>query len=116
MFIDYNQNAPDRTVASAYSVRPTPDARVSTPLTWAEVPQVDPAAFTIDTVAARLGEHGDPAADTASHAGTLAGLLELAQRDADAGLPDAPWPPNFPKMPGEAKRVAPSRARPTDTR
>ncbi len=116
VFIDYNQNAPDRTVASAYSVRPTPDARVSTPLTWAEVPEVDPAAFTIDTVAARLGEHGDPAADTASQAGTLAGLLELAQRDADAGLPDAPWPPNFPKMPGEAKRVAPSRARQTDPR
>ncbi len=111
VFIDYNQNAPDRTVASAYSVRPTEDARVSTPITWDELPDVEPGAFTIDTVAERLGAHGDPAADMESHAGTLEKLLEQAQRDEDAGLPDAPWPPNFPKMPGEAKRVAPSRAR-----
>ncbi len=116
VFIDYNQNAPDRTVASAYSVRPTPDARVSTPITWAEVPDVDPGAFTIDTVAQRLAEFGDPAADAESHRGRLTQLLELAQRDADAGLPDAPWPPNFPKMPGEATRVAPSRAKHPETR
>jgi bifunctional non-homologous end joining protein LigD len=111
VFIDYNQNAPDRTVASAYSVRATPDARVSTPLAWDEVADVEPEAFTMDTVADRIREHGDPAAGMAAHAGTLASLLTQAQRDADAGLPDAPWPPNFPKMPGEAKRVAPSRAR-----
>jgi bifunctional non-homologous end joining protein LigD len=111
VFIDYNQNAPDRTVASAYSVRATPDARVSTPLAWDEVADVEPEAFTIDTVADRIRERGDPAAGMAAHAGTLASLLAQAQRDADAGLPDAPWPPNVPKMPGEAKRVAPSRAR-----
>jgi bifunctional non-homologous end joining protein LigD len=111
VFIDYNQNAPDRTVASAYSVRPTPDARVSTPISWDEVRDVDPGSFTIDTVAQRLTEHGDPAADMESQAGSLEPLLELARRDEAAGLPDAPWPPNFPKMPGEAKRVAPSRAR-----
>jgi bifunctional non-homologous end joining protein LigD len=111
VFIDYNQNAPDRTVASAYSVRPTPDARVSTPITWDEVSHVDPGAFTIDTVVQRLQDRGDPAADMESQAGSLDQLLALAQRDEAAGLPDAPWPPNFPKMPGEAKRVAPSRAR-----
>jgi bifunctional non-homologous end joining protein LigD len=111
VFIDYNQNAPDRTVASAYSVRPTPEARVSTPITWDEVPDVDPDAFTIDTVAQRLADLGDAAADMESSAGSLDRLLALAQRDQDAGLPDAPWPPNFPKMPGEAKRVSPSRAR-----
>jgi hypothetical protein len=113
VFIDYNQNAPDRTVASAYSVRATPDARVSVPLAWEEVPDVEPAALTIDTVAARVTQLGDPAAAMAAHAGSLAGLLALAEADAAAGLPDAPWPPNFPKMPGEAKRVAPSRARRT---
>lgn len=111
VFVDYNQNAPDRTVASAYSVRPTPDARVSTPISWDEVPDVEPGAFAIDTVPARLAERGDLTADMESHAGPIDPLLSLAQRDEDAGLPDAPWPPNFPKMPGEAKRVAPSRAR-----
>jgi bifunctional non-homologous end joining protein LigD len=111
VFIDYNQNAPDRTVASAYSVRPTSDARVSTPLSWDEVPDVEPEAFTIDTVADRIRQHGDPSANMDQHASSLTKLLALAQRDEDAGLPDAPWPPNFPKMPGEAKRVAPSRAR-----
>jgi DNA primase len=111
VFIDYNQNAPDRTVASAYSVRATPDARVSTPLAWDEVADVEPEAFTIDTVAARLAARGDPSAGMADAAASLDQLLALAQRDEAAGLPDAPWPPNFPKMPGEAKRVAPSRAR-----
>ncbi|WP_249011011.1 non-homologous end-joining DNA ligase [Conexibacter sp. DBS9H8] len=111
VFVDYNQNAPDRTVASAYSVRPTADARVSTPVHWAEVPDLDPAAFTIDTVPERVAAHGDPSADRRSAAGSLARLLALAQHDEAAGLPDAPWPPNFPKMPGEAPRVAPSRAR-----
>ncbi len=111
VFIDYNQNGRDRTVASAYSVRPTPDARVSTPLHWDEVPDVDPAELRIDTVPARLAAVGDPSADMDQDHGSLAGLLALADRDEAAGLPDAPWPPQTPKMPGEAKRVAPSRAR-----
>ncbi|HET9073749.1 MAG TPA: non-homologous end-joining DNA ligase [Solirubrobacteraceae bacterium] len=111
VFVDYNQNAPDRTVACAYSVRPTPDARVSTPLTWAEVPDVEPETLTISTVAARIARCGDPAADMDGARASLAGLLALAARDEADGLPDAPWPPNFPKMPGEARRVSPSRAR-----
>jgi DNA primase len=111
VFVDYNQNARDRTVASAYSVRPTPDARVSTPLRWDEVADVEAAELRIDTVPARVAQHGDPSADIDSHAGSLAGLLELARRDEEAGLGDAPWPPNFPKQPGEPKRVQPSRAR-----
>jgi DNA ligase D len=112
IFIDYNQNAPDRSVASAYSVRPVPDARVSTPLSWDEVPEVDPAAFTIDTVTDRLATHGDPAAEMDAQSGSLASLVQLAERDQEAGLADAPWPPNYAKMPGEPKRVAPSRAKP----
>ena len=111
VFIDYNQNARDRTVASAYSIRPTPDARVSTPLEWAEVADVEPAELRIDTVPARVRSVGDPSAEIDAHAGSPAALLELARRDEDAGLPDAPWPPNFRKMPGEASRVQPSRAR-----
>jgi DNA ligase D len=111
VFVDYNQNARDRTVASAYSVRPTPDARVSAPLRWEEVADVEAAELRIDTVPARVAELGDPSAEIDAHAGSLAGLLELADRDEAAGLPDAPWPPNFRKMPGEAKRVQPSRAR-----
>jgi bifunctional non-homologous end joining protein LigD len=111
VFVDYNQNMRDRTVASAYSVRPTPDARVSTPLRWDEVPDVDPAELTITTVPARVAEHGDPAADMDAHPGSLSALLQLAQRDEDAGLPDAPWPPHFRKQAGEPKRVQPSRAR-----
>jgi bifunctional non-homologous end joining protein LigD len=113
VFIDYNQNARDRTMASAYSVRPVPDARVSTPLHWEEVPDVDAEELRIDTVPARLEQLGDPAAgiDEPENTGSLAKLLEQAQRDEDAGLPDAPWPPNFKKMPGEASRVQPSRAR-----
>jgi DNA ligase D-like protein (predicted polymerase) len=111
VFIDYNQNARDRTVASAWSVRPTPDARVSTPLRWEDVPDVEPAELRLDTVPAHLAAHGDPTAEIDAHAGSLTQLLELAQRDEDAGLPDAPWPPNFRKQKGEAKRVQPSRAR-----
>jgi DNA ligase D-like protein (predicted polymerase) len=112
VFVDYNQNARDRTVASAYSVRPTPDARVSTPLSWEEVPDVEPAELRIDTVPDLVARCGDPAVDMDAHAGSLSALLEQAQRDEDAGLPDAPWPPHFRKQAGEAKRVAPSRARP----
>jgi len=111
VFVDYNQNAKDRTVASAYSVRPLRDARVSTPLTWDEVPGCDPAAFTIETVPARFAEVGDPWAGMNEAIGSLEPLLELAARDEAAGLPDAPWPPNYEKMPGEAPRVQPSKRR-----
>ena len=111
VFIDYNQNARDRTVASAYSVRPTPDARVSCPVSWKEVPAVDPAAFTIDTMHARFASFGDPAAGIDDHAGRLDGLLELAARDEAGGLGDAPWPPHFPKEAGEPPRVQPSKRR-----
>jgi bifunctional non-homologous end joining protein LigD len=111
VFVDYNQNAKDRTVASAYSVRPTPDARVSAPLTWAEVPDCDPAAFTIDTMPQRYAEIGDPAAGIDDVVGSLEQLLELAARDEAAGLPDAPWPPHFEKQAGEAPRVQPSKRR-----
>jgi bifunctional non-homologous end joining protein LigD len=111
VFVDYNQNAKDRTVASAYSVRPLPDARVSMPLTWDEVPTCDPALFTLATAPARFASVGDPWASMDSAAGSLDGLLELAARDEAAGLPDAPWPPNYDKQPGEAPRVQPSKRR-----
>jgi bifunctional non-homologous end joining protein LigD len=111
VFVDYNQNAKDRTVASAYSIRPVPDARVSTPLTWAEVPACDPAEYTIDTVPARFAALGDPWAEMDEAAGSLEGLLELARRDEAAGLPDAPWPPHYEKQTGEAPRVQPSKRR-----
>ena len=111
VFIDYNQNARDRTVASAYSVRPVPDARVSCPLAWDEVADVDPSALRLDTVAARVAAQGDPGASIDDHAGRLDSLLELARRDEQGGLGDAPWPPNFPKTATEPPRVSPSRAR-----
>jgi len=109
VFVDYNQNAKDRTVASAYSVRPTPDARVSAPLRWDEVRDCDPAAFTIDTMPARYAEIGDPGADIDDTVGSLDRLLELAGADQAAGLPDAPWPPHFEKQAGEQPRVQPSK-------
>jgi DNA ligase D-like protein (predicted polymerase) len=118
VFVDYNQNAKDRTVASAYSVRPTPDARVSAPLWWDEVPGCDPAAFTIDTMPQRYAEIGDPGAGIDEAVGSLDKLLELAEADKAAGLPDAPWPPHFEKQAGEAARVQPSKRRaspPADT-
>jgi bifunctional non-homologous end joining protein LigD len=111
VFIDYNQNARDRTVASAYSVRAVHDARVSCPLAWDEVPDVDPAELRLDTVPARLRERGDPAAEIDEHPGSLEALLELAARDEREGLGDAPWPPHFRKQKGEPARVQPSRAR-----
>jgi bifunctional non-homologous end joining protein LigD len=113
VFLDYNQNAKDRTTCSAYSVRALPDARVSTPLTWEEVPDSNPADFTLFTVPARFAKIGDPHAEMDSAAGSLEKLLELAARDEAAGLKDAPWPPHFRKMEGEAPRVMPSRARGT---
>jgi bifunctional non-homologous end joining protein LigD len=111
VFIDYNQNARDRTVASAYSVRAVPDARVSCPLDWEEVADVEPAELTLRTVPARLAERGDPAAGIDEHPGSLDGLLDLAARDEREGLGDAPWPPHFRKQKGEPKRVQPSRAK-----
>jgi bifunctional non-homologous end joining protein LigD len=111
VFVDYNQNAKDRTVASAYSVRPTPDARVSAPLRWEEVPDCDPAAFTIDTVPRRYAELGDLGAGIDGAIGSLDRLLQLAAEDEAAGLPDAPWPPHFEKQEGEQPRVQPSKRR-----
>ncbi len=114
VFIDYNQNARDRTVASAYSVRPVPDARVSCPLWWDEVAEVEPAELTVRTVPARVATLGDPGAGIDEAVGSLAGLLDLAAEDEASGLGDAPWPPSFPKQRGEPRRVQPSRARPAD--
>jgi bifunctional non-homologous end joining protein LigD len=111
VFIDYNQNARDRTVASAYSVRAVADARVSCPLDWDEVADVDPAELRLDTVPARLRERGDPSAEIDEHQGDLQALLELAARDERDGLGDAPWPPHFRKQKNEPRRVQPSRAR-----
>lgn len=111
VFLDYNQNAKDRTTCSAYSVRPLPDARVSMPLRWEEVEECDPADFNVLTAPQRFAELGDAHADMDQHAGSLEKLLELAARDESEGLGDAPWPPHFRKMAGEAPRVAPSRAR-----
>ena len=111
VFIDYNQNARDRTVASAYSVRPTPDGRVSCPLTWDEVDDFDPRDLTIRTVPARFAKLGDPHADIDRAAGTLDAALDLAARDEREGLGDAPWPPHFPKASGEPRRAQPSRRR-----
>ena len=113
VFLDYNQNAKDRTTCSAYSVRPLPDARVSTPLQWEEVPDCDPADFTVATVPARFAKLGDPHASIDAAPGSLQKLVELATRDEAAGLGDAPWPPHFRKVEGEAPRVAPSRAKGT---
>jgi DNA ligase D-like protein (predicted polymerase) len=113
VFIDYNQNARDRTVASAWSVRPTSDARVSMPLEWGEVDACDPAAFTLATAPARFAERGDPAAGIDDAAGSLDGLLALSASQEAAGLGDAPWPPHYRKQRDEPPRVAPSRRRPS---
>ncbi len=111
VFVDYNQNAKDRTVASAYSVRPVPQARVSAPLRWDEVPGCDPGAFTIATMPERFAAIGDLWAGMDACAGSLDQLLDLAEQDKAAGLPDAPWPPHFARAEGEEPRVQPSRRR-----
>ena len=111
VFLDYNQNAKDRTTCSAYSVRPLPDARVSAPLHWEEVPDSNPADFTVQTMPQRFQTLGDPHSTIDQHAGSLDALLELAARDEHEGLGDAPWPPHFAKAAGEPSRVAPSRAK-----
>ena len=115
VFLDYNQNAKDRTVASAYSVRPLPDARVSTPLTWDEVPTVEAEAFTIATVPARFAAIGDPGAGIDDAVGSLEALLELSRKHEAEGEGDAPWPPNYAKQAGEPPRVQPSRKRRPDS-
>jgi DNA ligase D-like protein (predicted polymerase) len=111
VFIDYNQNAKDRTVASAYSVRPTPNARVSAPLSWEEVADCDPDAYTIDTMAERFERIGDPWAGIDEAAGSLEPVLELAAQHEAAGFGDAPWPPQYAKQLGEPPRVQPSKRR-----
>jgi bifunctional non-homologous end joining protein LigD len=111
IFIDYNQNAKDRTVASAYSVRPVPDARVSAPVTWDELPSCEMGDFTLATVPARFRTIGDPGAGIDDAVGSLDALLELSARQERAGLGDAPWPPHYAKAAGEPPRVTPSRAR-----
>jgi DNA ligase D-like protein (predicted polymerase) len=111
VFLDYNQNAKDRTVASAYSVRPTADARVSAPLAWDEVPACEPADFTLSSMPSRFAGIGDRHAGIDAHPGSLERLLELSARHEREGLGDAPWPPHYRKQPGEPKRVQPSKAR-----
>jgi bifunctional non-homologous end joining protein LigD len=111
VFLDYNQNAKDRTTCSAYSARPLPDARVSTPLHWHEVPNCEPEEFTVLTIPKRFTEIGDPHTGIDTAPGSLEKLLELAARDEAEGLGDAPWPPHYRKMEGEPRRVAPSRAK-----
>ena len=116
VFLDYNQNAKDRTVASAYSVRPTPDARVSTPLRWEEVPGCQPEAFTIDTAPERFAQVGDPSDGIDQAVGSLEPLLELAAQHEAAGFADAPWPPHFVKQASEPDRVQPSKRRTPEDR
>jgi DNA ligase D len=113
VFVDFNQNAPHKTVIGAWTVRPTPGGQVSTPFRWEELEQLDPAALTLATVPGRVAETGDPWLEMAESPQSLEPLLELHRRDMQAGLMDAPWPPVYPKMPNEPPRVAPSRARKT---
>jgi bifunctional non-homologous end joining protein LigD len=111
VFLDYNQNAKDRTIASAYSVRPTPDARVSAPITWEEIDACEPEDFTLATMPPRFAAIGDPHAAIDQHPCSLASVLELSAQQEREGLGDAPWPPNYKKQPGEPARVQPSRRR-----
>src|SRR5256714_10187000 len=111
VFVDYNQNAKDRTVASAYSVRPTPDARVSAPLSWDEVDSADPEDFTLGTMPKRFAKIGDRHADMDTKPGSLDALLEMSARQEREGQGDAPWPPHYRKQPGEPPRVQPSKSR-----
>jgi DNA ligase D len=113
VFIDFNQNAPHKTIFGAWSVRARPGAQVSTPFRWEELDVIEPDRLTIATVPTRVRRDGDPWTAMTAHPQTLEPLLALHERDRAAGLPDAPWPPVYPKMPGEPPRVAPSRARKT---
>src|SRR5581483_1944220 len=111
VFIDFNQNAPHKTIFGAWSVRARPGAQVSTPFRWDELEAIHPDALTMANVPARVAAEGDPWASAAAHPQSLEPLLEMHRRDTAAGLADAPWPPVYPKMPGEPPRVAPSRAK-----
>jgi DNA primase len=111
VFVDFNQNAPHKTVFGAWSVRARPGAQVSTPFAWDELESISPDALTMVTVPARVQAQGDPWAPLNADPQSLEPLLAMSARDRDAGLADAPWPPVYPKMPGEPPRVAPSRAR-----
>jgi bifunctional non-homologous end joining protein LigD len=113
VFVDYNQNAKDRTIAGAYSVRPTPDARVSAPLAWSELPACEPAEFTLATMPARFARIGDRHAGIDVEKGSLEPLLDLFDKQ---GMGDAPWPPQYKKAPGEPTRVQPSRRKPSPAR
>jgi DNA primase len=113
VFVDFNQNAPHKTIFGAWCVRARPGAQVSTPFGWDELPSIDPDALTMATVPARVAAAGDPWAAMDAEPQSLEPVLELHRRDQVAGLQDAPWPPVYPKMPGEPPRVAPSRARKT---
>ena len=109
VFIDFNQNAPHKTVFGAWSVRPRAGGQVSTPFSWDELPAVHPDELTLVVVPARVERDGDPWAGMAAHPQSLEPLLDRSKRDLDSGLMDAPWPPVYPKMPGEPPRVTPSR-------
>ena len=111
VFVDFNQNAPHKTVFGAWSVRARPGAQVSTPVDWAEIDDIHPDQFTIASMAARLEAAGDPWLGMAGDPQSLEPLLAMSERDLAAGLLDAPWPPVYPKQPGEPPRVAPSRAK-----
>ena len=111
VFVDFNQNAPHKTIFGAWSVRARPGAQVSTPFSWAELEAIVPAELTLATVPGRVARSGDPWGEMAARPQSLEPLLALYQRDLAAGTPDAPWPPVYPKMPGEPPRVAPSRAK-----
>jgi DNA ligase D len=111
IFVDYNQNARDRTIASAYSIRPKPGAPVSAPVDWDELPEIAPEQFTVASMAARFADVGDRQAEINDEAFSLQPLLELYERDEAEGRGDMPYPPDYPKMPGEPKRVQPSRDR-----
>ncbi len=111
VFLDFNQNARDRTISSAYSVRPTADGRVSCPIEWDEIPDLNPEDLRLDTVPGRYASRGDPGAGIDDHVGVLDSLLDLAEKDEKEGLGDAPWPPHFPKAPDEPVRAMPSRRR-----
>jgi DNA ligase D len=111
IFIDFNQNAPHKTIFGAWSVRARPDANVSTPFRWDELDAIDPNELTMTTVPERVAEHGDPWEQSNARPQSLQPLLEMYERDLESGLQDAPWPPVYPKMPGEPSRVAPSRAK-----
>jgi DNA primase len=114
VFVDFNQNAPHKTIFGAWSVRARPGAQVSTPFSWDELDSIHPDSLTIATVPSRVAANGDPWASMTEAPQPLDPLLAMHERDAKAGLVDAPWPPQYPKMPGEPPRVAPSRARKVD--